>query len=94
MNKVHTEDNSAYDREVGTKGIQISGGQKQRLAIARCVLSDPKIFFFDEATSALDVETEKVVFENLNKISSGKTSISIAHRVSTIVDANKIIVFH
>jgi ABC-type bacteriocin/lantibiotic exporter with double-glycine peptidase domain len=94
MNKVHTEDNSAYDREVGTKGIQISGGQKQRLAIARCVLNNPKIFFFDEVTSALDVETEKVVLQNLNKISSGKTCISIAHRVSSIVDASKIIVSH
>jgi ABC-type transport system involved in Fe-S cluster assembly fused permease/ATPase subunit len=64
------------------------------LAIARCVLTKPQVFFFDESTSALDVETEKAVFENLNRISKGKTTISIAHRISTIVDANKIIVFH
>lgn len=85
--------NIGYDKEVGTKGVQISGGQKQRIAIARCALNHPNIYFFDEATSALDLTTEKMVFESLNKLSQGKTTLSIAHRISTIADANKIIVF-
>lgn len=77
---------------VGERGLKLSGGEKQRIAIARVLLKDPKIFIFDEATSALDVNTEKLIQRNLQKISHGKTTIVIAHRLSTIVDADIIFV--
>lgn len=72
------------DKEVGQKGSQVSGGQKQRLAIARCLIRQPKIFFFDESTSALDADTEASVFSNLKPLLGRHTSLSIAHRLSTI----------
>ena len=80
-----------FDRKVGAKGSLLSGGQKQRLAIARAVLKQPKIMLFDEATSALDSETEKVVQKALNKVSKGRTSIVIAHRLGTIEDDDTIL---
>ena len=80
------------DTMVGERGLKLSGGEKQRVAIARMLLKKPKIFIFDEATSALDSTTEKRIQESLQKISLHKTTIIIAHRLSTIVDANVIFV--
>jgi ATP-binding cassette subfamily B protein len=77
---------------VGERGLKVSGGEKQRIAIARTLLKRPKIFLFDEATSSLDSKTEKNIQENLNKISNKQTTILIAHRLSTVVDADQILV--
>lgn len=79
---------------VGERGLKLSGGEKQRIAIARVLLKSPEIFIFDEATSALDINTEKLIQHNLKKISHGKTTIVIAHRLSTIVDADIIFVIN
>ncbi len=81
-----------YNTIVGERGLKLSGGEKQRVAIARAVLKNPSILFFDEATSALDTNTEKEIHKNLNKISQGKTTLIIAHRLSTVANADKIIV--
>jgi ATP-binding cassette subfamily B protein len=77
---------------VGERGLKVSGGEKQRIAIARTLLKKPKIFLFDEATSSLDSKTEKNIQENLNRISKKQTTILIAHRLSTVVDADQILV--
>jgi ABC-type multidrug transport system fused ATPase/permease subunit len=81
------------NKEVGEKGVQISGGQKQRIALSRCLVRNPSLYLFDEFTSALDADTEKIVFENLQQTLSGKTSLSIAHRLSTVEDCDHILVF-
>ena len=81
-----------YNTIVGERGLKLSGGEKQRVAIARTVLKNPSIFFFDEATSALDSSTEKEIIQNLEKISKGKTTLIIAHRLSTVSKADNIIV--
>ena len=81
-----------YETIVGERGLKLSGGEKQRVAIARTVLKNPKIFFFDEATSALDTSTEKEIQKNLEKISKDKTTLVIAHRLSTASNADNIIV--
>ncbi len=83
---------SGFDKNVGAKGSQISGGQKQRIAIARAIAKDPQILLLDEATSALDSENEKIVQESLDRIMKGKTTLVIAHRISTIKDSNVIVV--
>ena len=81
-----------YQTEVGERGLKLSGGEKQRVAIARMTLKDPGILLFDEATSALDSHTEKEIQASLRQVAQGKTSIIIAHRLSTIVDADQILV--
>lgn len=83
---------NGLDTIVGARGFRFSGGEQQRLAIARTVLRDPEILVLDEATSALDNETERLVQDGLTALSSGRTTITIAHRLSTIRDADQIVV--
>ena len=81
-----------YETVVGERGLKLSGGEKQRVAIARALLKNPKIFIFDEATSALDTKTEKLIEKSLKKLSNKNTTLVIAHRLSTVIDSDKIIV--
>jgi len=81
-----------YNTELGTSGIRLSGGQEQRLMIARAVYKNPFFVFFDEATSALDANNEKVIMENLNGFIKNRTSVIVAHRLSTVKNADNIIV--
>jgi ATP-binding cassette subfamily B protein len=83
---------AGLDTMLEENGANLSGGQKQRLAIARAVLRDPRILIFDEATSALDVESEAVIQENLSTIAKGRTLVMVAHRLSTLRDAHRIMV--
>lgn len=77
---------------IGTSGFSLSGGEKQRILIARAIYKNPHYFYFDEATSSLDTENEKVIVDNINDFIKGKTSITIAHRLSTVINADQIIV--
>jgi ATP-binding cassette subfamily B protein len=81
-----------YDTMVGERGLKLSGGEKQRVAIARTILKGPRILLFDEATSALDSHTEKEIQASLSEVSKNRTTLVIAHRLSTVVDADEIIV--
>lgn len=82
----------SYNTKIGNEGVGVSGGQRQRLFIARAVYKSPEYIFFDEATSALDANNEKVIMENLENFFKGKTAIVIAHRLSTVKHADKIVV--
>ena len=84
--------NKGYDTVLGERGITLSGGQKQRVSIARAIIKSPKILLLDDCLSAVDTETEEKILKNLNKISKGKTSIIVSHRVSSAKNADKIIV--
>ena len=77
---------------MGERGLKLSGGEKQRVAIARAILKNPKILIFDEATSALDSETEQGIQAELDRIAKGRTTLVIAHRLSTVMDADQILV--
>jgi ATP-binding cassette subfamily B protein len=81
-----------WNSTVGERGLKLSGGEKQRVAIARTILKNPPILIFDEATSALDSATEKAIQAELAQISANRTTLIIAHRLSTVVDANQILV--
>ena len=81
-----------YDTLVGERGLKVSGGEKQRIAIARALLKGPRIFLFDEATSSLDSHTEQAINQSLQTIARNHTTLVIAHRLSTVVDCDEIIV--
>jgi len=83
-----------YDTKVGERGLKLSGGEKQRVAIARAIIKNPTIFLFDEATSALDSRTEKEIQHSLETISAGRTTLMIAHRLSTVVNCDRIFVLN
>ena len=82
----------SYNTKIGQNGMGLSTGQKQRILIARAVYKNPKCLFFDEATSALDAENEKIIMENLNRFFKDKTVVIIAHRLSTVKNADQIVV--
>jgi len=81
-----------YNTKIGQEGVGLSQGQKQRILIARVVYKNPEFLYFDEATNALDANNEKVILENLNEFFRGKTVVTVAHRLSTVKNADQIVV--
>ena len=81
-----------YNTVVGERGASLSGGQRQRIAIARALFANPRVLIFDEATSALDYESEAIIQKNMRAICKGRTVLIIAHRLSAVRDANRIVV--
>jgi len=81
-----------YNTKIGQNGVGLSQGQKQRILIARAVYKNPEFIFFDEATNALDANNEKIIMENLDQFFKGKTVVVVAHRLSTVKNADQIVV--
>ena len=83
-----------YQSTVGERGLKLFGGEKQRVAIARTILKQPQILLFDEATSALDSQTEQEILASLNEVSKDRTTLTIAHRLSTVIESDEILVLN